>query len=116
MAARQGGRRELPEFLQTILIYAREGFAEVNAVQGLVIALIATLVMTRWSRILIVVAGAVVANIAVDLLQPVMFAQADLRLPPVLETAWWNHLLLLSAGFLVVIGILFSIKRVVTKV
>tara|TARA_R110000868_G_scaffold222065_1_gene473966 strand:- start:9833 stop:10183 length:351 start_codon:yes stop_codon:yes gene_type:complete len=115
MASPEGGRRELPEFLQTILIYAREGFAEVNAVQGLVIALIATLMMTRWSRILFVVAGAVVANIAVDLLQPVMFEQAEFRLPPVLEIGWWNHLLLLFAGFLVVIGIMFSIKRVVTK-
>jgi hypothetical protein len=105
----------MPEFFQTVMIYAREGFAEVNAAQGLIIAVIAVFLMTRWSRILFVVAGAVVANIAVDVLRPVLFAQADLRLPPVLEAAWWHYLLLLFAGFLVVIGILFAIKRLVVK-
>lgn len=105
----------MPEFFQTVMIYAREGFAEVNAAQGLIIAVIAVFLMTRWSRILLMAAGAVVANIAVDVLSPVLFAQADLRLPPVLEAAWWHYLLMLFAGFLVVIGILFAIKRLVVK-
>lgn len=105
----------MPEFLQTILVYAREGFSEVNAGQGLIIAVIAALLMTRWSRYLVMVVGAVVVNVVVDMLRPVLFAQAELRLPPVLEAAYWHYLLLLFAGFLIVIGILFLLKRVVTK-
>ena len=105
----------MPEIFQTILAYAREGFAEVNAVQGLVIALVAALFMQRWSRLLFMTLAAVLANIVIDILRPVLFAQADLRLPPVLDAGWWHSVILLFAGFLVMIGILFAIKRIVTK-
>lgn len=105
----------MPEFAQTILNYAREGFAEVNAVQGLIVALVAALLTTRWSRLLIMALIAVAANVVIDMLRPVLFAQAELRLPPLLEPAYWNSILVLFAGFLVVIGILFALKRLVTK-
>jgi len=105
----------MPEILHTILIYAREGFAEVNAVQGLIIALVAALLMTRWSRYLVVVTGAVVANILVDMLRPVLLEQAGFRLPPLLEAAYWHYVFVLFCGFLVVVGILYILKRVVTK-
>ncbi|SDM76377.1 hypothetical protein [Maricaulis salignorans] len=105
----------MAEFFQTVLMYAREGFAEVNALQGLVIALIATVLMTRWARLLVMVLAAVVANVLVDTLRPVLFDQAAVRLPPLLEPAYWHYLLLLFAGFLVVIGIMFMVKRVMMK-
>tara|TARA_R110002073_G_scaffold184395_1_gene342770 strand:+ start:545 stop:865 length:321 start_codon:yes stop_codon:yes gene_type:complete len=105
----------LDEIFQTMLVYAREGFAEVNALQGLIIALIAALLMTRWSRLPVMVLGAVAANIIIDILRPVLSDQAEFHLPPVLEPAYWHDLLFLFAGFLAVIGIMFAVKRVVTK-
>ena len=105
----------MAEFFQTVLMYAREGFAEVNALQGLIIALIAAMLMTRWSRLPVMALGAVVANIVVDMARSVLLDQAEFRLPPLLDAAYWHSLLLLFAGFLVVITIMFTIKRVVTK-
>ena len=105
----------MPEFLQTALIYAREGFAEVNAAEGLVIALLAALIMTRWARLLYVVAAAVAVNVALDVLLPVVVDHADLALPPILDAGFWHYVLLLCIGYFVVIGILFAIKSLVTK-
>jgi hypothetical protein len=105
----------MPDFLQTILIYAREGFAEVNAAEGLVIAILAALVMPRWARLLHMVVAAVALNVVVDVLLPVVVDGAGLALPPVLEAGFWHYVLLLFIGYFVVIGILFAIKRLVTK-
>jgi hypothetical protein len=101
--------------VQDALAFAREGFAEVNAVQGLVIALIAALMLSRWTRLLFVAGAAVAAHIALDILSPVFAEVGDLRLPPVLDGHYWRYLALLFVGYLIAVGILFAIKRVVVK-
>lgn len=105
----------VPEIVQDILAFAREGFAEVNAVQGLVVAVLAALSMSQWSRLLIVAAGAVVAHIALDVLSPVFAEVGPLRLPDVLAPYFWRDLGLLYVGYLVAVGILFAVKRVVIR-
>ena len=105
----------MPDIVQTALAFAREGFAEVNAIQGLVIALVATLLMTGWKRWLVFTAGAVIAHIAVDIFLPVFAHGAAFSLPPVLESHYWRYVGLLLVGYFVVIGILFAVKRVVIK-
>lgn len=105
----------MPDFVYDILDFAREGFAEVNAVQGLVVAVLAALSMSQWSRLFVVAAGAVVAHIGLDILSPVFAEVGPLRLPDVLEPYFWRYLGLLYAGYVIAVGILFAVKRVVIR-
>lgn len=105
----------MPEIVQDVLAFAREGFYQVNAVQGLVVAVLAALSMSQWSRIFVVAAGAVVAHVALDVLSPVFAEVGPLRLPDVLSPYFWRYLGLLFAGYVVAVGILFAVKRVVVK-
>ena len=105
----------MPELGQDILAFAREGFAEVNAVQGLVIAVLAALILSQWSRVFVVAAGAVAAHVALTALSPVFAEVGSFRLPEVLEPWYWRYLGLLFVGYLIAIGILFAVKRVVVR-
>jgi len=105
----------MPEIVQDILVFAREGFYEVNAVQGLVVAVLAALSMSNWSRLFFVAAGAVVAHIALDVLSPVFAEVGPFLLPDVLEPYFWRYLALLYVGYVIAVGILFAVKRVVVK-
>ena len=103
------------ELLQDVLDFAREGFAEVNAVQGLIIAFIAALMLSKWTRLLIIAAGSVLAHIALDVMSPVFAEVGAFRLPDLLQQSYWHYVTTLFVGYVVVIGILFTVKRVVVK-
>ncbi|RKR03133.1 hypothetical protein [Maricaulis maris] len=105
----------MPEFAEQILSFAREGFAEVNAVLGLLLAVVSALILSKWSRLVVVAGGAVIAHIILERLAPVIAEVGGFHLPPLLETHFWRYVGVLFVGYLVVIGILFAIKRVVTK-
>ena len=105
----------MPEFVQDVLTFAREGFAEVNAVQGLVIAVIAALALSNWSRLFVVAVTAVLAHIGLDALIPVLAEIGPFRIPEVLEPWFWRYVGLLFVGYLIAVGILFAVKRVVIK-
>ncbi|WP_412546216.1 hypothetical protein [Maricaulis sp. MIT060901] len=105
----------MPEFVQDVLTFAREGFAEVNAVQGLVIAVIAALALSNWSRLFVVALTAVLAHIGLDALVPVLAEIGSFRIPEVLEPWFWRYVGLLFVGYLIAVGILFAVKRVVIK-
>ena len=64
------------ELLETILEFARAGFDQVNAVQGLIIALVAALLLPSWRRLPIFAVGAAAVHVAVDVLLPVVTAGA----------------------------------------
>lgn len=105
----------MPEFLEQFLGYAREGFAEVNAVLGLLIAAVSTLTLSKWARLPVIAGGAVIAHIVLESLAPVIAEVGSFYLPPLLEAHFWREVGALFVGYLVVIGILFAIKRIVTK-
>ncbi|MFS2318008.1 hypothetical protein RMQ97_08725 [Maricaulis sp. D1M11] len=105
----------MPDFFQDVLVFAREGFAEVNAAQGLIIAVIAAMIMSQWPRIFIIVAGAVAAHIGLDILSPVFAEVGPLRLPDVTRLGYWRYVGLLFAGYAIAISVLFAIKRVVVR-
>lgn len=100
---------------QQILEYTRTGFDEVNAVQGLLIAAVATLLMPSWKRLIVFTIGAVIAHVLVDTLLPVLQNDADLLLPPVLEGSFWRYVFILFVGYLVVITILGVIKKLLLR-
>jgi hypothetical protein len=99
------------DFLNDVLAFMRAGFNEINAVQGLLIALIAAVVLPDLKRLLVIVLAATVIHLAVDVLIPVIANGAALRLPPILEGAYWRYAAVVLVGYLVVISIFAMIKR-----
>lgn len=94
--------------------YLEVGFAQVNVVQGLLIAMVVAFMMYRWSTVFAAAVGAVVLHIVIDALLPVLNNTGAFRLPPIIEGDYWRYLLALYLGYLVVISVFYVVKRVFT--
>ncbi|MCC5995524.1 MAG: hypothetical protein JJU18_04035 [Oceanicaulis sp.] len=103
------------ELLQDLLNFFRTGFNEVNAVQGLIIALVAAVLLPNLARIPMFVVAATLVHLVVDTLLPVLTGRSPLVLPQVLELPFWRYVAVLLAGYLVVILILALLKRVLLR-
>lgn len=103
---------DFQHMLNAIWDFFRSGFQQVNAVEGLVIALVAALLVPAWHRLWAVALGATLVNLVIDTLIPVVAYHQQFRLPPdLLEVGYWEHALVLFVGYLVVIGVFFFVKR-----
>jgi hypothetical protein len=105
----------MTEYFEIGLEFARDGFAEVTGVQGLIIAIIAILRLNDWAKLVVIAGSCVIAHIALDALAPVFAESGPFEMPYVLETYFWRYVGSLYLGYLVVVGILFAVKRVVVK-
>lgn len=103
------------EYVSMVLEHLREGYAEINGLQGLIVALIAAVYVSEWKSFPSVLAAAVVGHVAIDVLAPVFANNDPLRLPPIFDGWWWRYVLLLTAGYAVVIGLLAALKKVVLR-
>ena len=102
---------QVMHFLNVILSFLREGFNNVNAVEGLVIALVAAIIAPAWDRVWAVALGATVVHLVIDTLIPVIANHAAFRLPQIMELPYWRTALSLFVGYLIVISVLMFIKR-----
>jgi hypothetical protein len=98
--------------MDTFWNYLSTGFAQVNVVQGLIIALVAAYLMYRWGSVFVVAVGAVVVHELVNALLPVLNSSGPFQLPPVVESTYWQYLLALYLGYVVAITVFYVIKRV----
>ena len=105
----------MTEYFEIALEFARDGFADVTSVQGLIIALVAIFRLSDWSKLLVIAGSCVIAHVALDVLIPVMAEIGPLEMPYVLEMYFWRYVGTLYVGYLVVLGILFAVKRLVVK-
>src|SRR5688572_19707930 len=94
-------------YLDQAVSFLREGFNNINQVQGLLIALAATIFMQSWRQWLPISLLAVIIHIAVDLLAPVLAENAAFRLPPLMEPEFWRSAGALFVGYLIVIAVFF---------
>ncbi|MEZ5996185.1 MAG: hypothetical protein R3C25_10560 [Hyphomonadaceae bacterium] len=101
-------------YLDQAVQVLREGFAQINDPKGLIIALIATLFMRSWGQWIPAAIIAVLAYVAIEHFAPVLAGQSDLALPPLMEAPFWTRTGILLVGFLIVIGIFFFVKRIIT--
>ena len=106
---------DIMEILNDVLDFMRAGFNEINAVQGLLIALVAAIVLPDLKRLPVIVLAATVIHLAVDILIPVIANGAALRLPPILEGNYWRYAAVVLVGYLVVITIFAITKRLLFK-
>jgi hypothetical protein len=103
------------DILNTILDFARAGFDQVNAIQGLIIALVAAFILPDWRRLPMITVGAAAVHLAVDLILPVLANGAAFRLPDVLELPFWRYVATLLIGYLIIIAVFALIKRLVLR-
>ena len=102
-------------YLDQALDFMRRGYANVNAVQGLLIALGAAYLMTDYRRILVITLGATLVHLAFRVMLPVLANGAAFELPPIFDQWYWEYALSLFVGYLVVISIFYLIKRTVLR-
>lgn len=103
------------DIVDQVLDFMRAGFNSVNAVQGLIIAFVAALIMPGWNRLLVFTVAAALVHVIADVLLPVVSGGAALRLPPILETAFWREVGFLLVGYLIIITVLFLLRRLLLK-
>ncbi|MDP2122766.1 MAG: hypothetical protein Q8J92_00155 [Parvibaculum sp.] len=114
---------ELTEFLNQVLDLARQGFDTVNTIQAVIIALIAAFVMSRYSRILVVAAGATIIHELVNIGRVAYGARGDGDVAgKAMELlAGYVNLDVLQlfgirfVGFLVVISLIYLVRRILFR-
>ncbi|NWG45457.1 MAG: hypothetical protein HXY25_02780 [Alphaproteobacteria bacterium] len=106
---------QLQQVLADFIALLQAGFHQVNAVQGLVIALVAAILLKSFARLPAITIGATVVHILADMLIPVIAYGSALKLPPLVEGVFWRYVLTLLIGYFVIILFLFVIKRAVFK-
>jgi uncharacterized protein YacL len=100
---------EIIDFLRTGF---RDGFAHVNAILGLIIALVAAYLLPSWKRLWAVALGATVVHLIAEVMLPVLADRQTFRLPPdLVEMSYWRDAIALYLGYLVVIAVFFFIKK-----
>src|SRR5690348_16653867 len=97
-------------YLNEILDFFRLGFAHVNAMLGLLIALFATYQMHKWQQIWASSLGATVIHVIALVLVPMIDHNAPFHLPPLLDFAFWRDTAALFVGYVVAIAALFFVK------
>lgn len=101
------------QFLAGVNDYMQAGFYKVNAVQGLLIAAVAAVMLPKWSRVFVIALGATLVHVIFDVMVPVLARGAAFRLPPLVDIEYWRYLLALYIGFLIIISVFYVIKKLV---
>jgi len=109
---------DFPYYLHEIIDFFRTGFREgfdhVNAVLGIIIAVVAAFVMPSWRRIWAITLGATVVHLIAEVMLPVLADHASFRLPPdLLMLSYWRAAIALYLGYLVVIAVFFFVKTLI---
>lgn len=102
------------QYVQPVLDFFAAGFNQVNAVQGIIIGVLAAFVLRQYSRILVIGFVATLIHLIVDTALPVIRG-AELKLPPLADVEWWKYVLLLYVGYLVVITVFYILKRILIR-
>ena len=89
-----------------------EGFAHVNAILGLLIALVAAYMLHSWKRIWAITLGATIVHLVAEVMLPVLANGNRFELPPnLIELSYWRAAAALYLGYLIVISVFFFLKR-----
>lgn len=104
---------QIGSLFESLFALASGGFDSVNQVTGLIIALIATLMMSSWRGLWGTALGAVIIDRIVMMLRPALDGGA-IALPNIMTMGFWMTCLALFLGYAIVIAIFFLIKSVLT--
>lgn len=108
----QGGLDAVGAFFSSVLEFFQAGFAQVNAAQGLIIAVIVVILMARWAQLWLFTLAATLVYALIEHFWPIVRSGTELRLPNITEPSYWQHLAALYVGLLIIIAIFFLVKSV----
>jgi hypothetical protein len=106
---------QVQEIFQTIWSYFQFGFYQVNTVKGLLIAAIVAYMMGNWRQLVPSTLLAVLVHVILSVMIPVLASGSAFKLPPLVELSYWNGMLSLFAGYLIVVSVFFIVKTVVLR-
>jgi hypothetical protein len=98
-----------------ILDFFRAGFAHVNAMLGLLIALYSAWRMSEWRELWKLALAAVLLHAVAMVLIPMIDHDAPFRLPPLVSLDYWQFLAALYLGYVIAIAAFFFVKTNVLK-
>ena len=106
---------QITHYLNEILNFFREGFAHVNAILGLIIALFASFSLSSWKKLWEIALAATLVHIVALVLIPVVDHNAPLHLPPLVDGAFWRDTLAVYVGYLIIISVFFFVRTRLLK-
>jgi len=106
---------QVTHYLNEILDFFREGFAHVNAVLGLIIALFASFSLSSWRKLWEIALAATLVHIVALVLIPVVDHNAPLHLPPLVDGGFWRDTLTVYVGYLIIIAVFFFVRTRLLK-
>ncbi len=93
----------------------RSGFNQVNAVLGLIIALIASFQLSAWKKLWEIALAALVFHIVALTLAPAIDHGASIRLPALLNLTTWHNWLAIYVGYIILIAVFFFLRTRLLK-
>ena len=105
----------IQQFISAVNDYMQTGFYKVNALQGLLIAIVAAYLLPKWSRLFVIALGATLVHAIFDVMIPVLARNAPFRLPPLVDVEYWRYLLAIYIGFLIIIPVFYAVKLLVLR-
>ena len=104
-------------YLVDALDFAHSGFMQANVILGLLIALIAAFMLSKYTfkAVIGTTIGATVLFVLAQVLVPVLDHNAPFRLPDIMVVAFWRQLASLALGLFVVITLFYVVKKTVLK-
>jgi hypothetical protein len=106
---------ELLHYVNELLTFFREGFAHVNAILGLIIALFAAFQLSSWKQLWEISLAATLVHVAALVLIPVVDHNAALRLPPLMDYAFWRDTFAVYIGYVIIISVFFFMRTKLMK-
>jgi hypothetical protein len=101
--------------LDAVLDLFRSGFNQVNAVLGLVIALIASFQLSAWKKLWEMALAAVAFHILAQMLAPAIDHGAAVRLPGLLDATTWRNWLAVYVGYVILIALFYFLRTRLLK-
>jgi hypothetical protein len=102
----------LGQIFDPIFEFLKDGFHHVNVWWGLLIGLFATVLMRSWNQLFLIAGGAALTYIVIREATPIVMNGAELKLPDVVDIAFWQNALSFFVGFIIIIAMFFAVKSV----
>ena len=97
-------------YLNQALDFFREGFMHVNATLGLIIALFAAFRLSNWRGLWEIALAATLVHVVAVVLIPFVDHNAPIRLPAIVDVAFWRDTAAIYLGYVIIIAALFFIR------
>jgi len=97
-------------YLNETVGFFREGFMHVNATLGLIIALFAALRLPNWRGLWQIALAATLVHIVGVVLIPFVDHNAPIRLPAIVDVAFWRDTAAIYIGYVIIIAAFFFIR------